>query len=462
MALSRYFHFSYIPSITKKKSYLTKCVFSKVRRPSERPGVVWHSLRQWRKAVLDAFLPVGFPHSVAPDYLAYQTFDSLQAFFSTITSLLASRALLAGLGVGDASSSATLALLLTILRDATSRLATILFAHRFGLAIEPDCKRYRFLADLFNDSAFFLELAVPYLSTAPKAAALCAAEALRAVCSVAAGASKAALSAHFSLRDNLAELNAKEASQETAVGLFGLLVGSLVVRAVEGARPVFFLVLLLVLAHLTMNYLGVRAVVMTTFNRQRATLLFSHYLRTGCILSPGEVAARERILLWNPIIADRRGRTAATLAIASTYLDAVIPAPLSRKVDPDSFVLVECASSILILTPNHKRGGITTIKILLCHDASPRDTLRAWFMALEMVWHMDSHGCLDSATLHAFESTHGERSPYPNVGPELHFHRNAIYDAIEAAGWDFSTQSLETAAPVRFQITSSPAVAKED
>ena len=80
---------------------------------------------------MDSFLPVGFPHSVTSDYLAYQTFDSLQAFFSTITGLLANRALLQGLGVGDASSSATYALLLTIVKDVTSRIATIVFAHQF-------------------------------------------------------------------------------------------------------------------------------------------------------------------------------------------------------------------------------------------------------------------------------------------------------------------------------------------
>src|SRR5690606_25085134 len=95
---------------------------------------------------------------VTDDYLAYQTYDSLQAFFSTITSMLANRAILEGLGVGDASTSATYALLLTVLKDAMSRLATIAFAQRFGLSIEPECKSYRFLADLFNDSAFFLDL----------------------------------------------------------------------------------------------------------------------------------------------------------------------------------------------------------------------------------------------------------------------------------------------------------------
>lgn len=52
------------------------------------------------KAIFYAFLPAGYPQTVTDDYLAYQTYDSLQAFSSSIASLLANRAVLEGLGVG--------------------------------------------------------------------------------------------------------------------------------------------------------------------------------------------------------------------------------------------------------------------------------------------------------------------------------------------------------------------------
>ncbi|KAJ4398489.1 hypothetical protein N0V85_006261, partial [Neurospora sp. IMI 360204] len=138
-------------------------------------------------------------------------------FFSSITSLLANRAVLEGLGVGDSSSSPTGALILKIAGDTISRIATILFAHRLGTAIEPECKFYRFLADLLNDSAQLLDLLVPALMPyyLPKLGVIVGAGVLRSLCGVAANASKASLSAHFALRGNLAELNAKEASQET-------------------------------------------------------------------------------------------------------------------------------------------------------------------------------------------------------------------------------------------------------
>ena len=43
------------------------------------------------------------------------------------------------------------------------RIATILFAHRFGTALEPECKMYRLAADIFNDAAMVLDCLSPAL-----------------------------------------------------------------------------------------------------------------------------------------------------------------------------------------------------------------------------------------------------------------------------------------------------------
>ncbi|OAA63149.1 DUF647 domain-containing protein [Cordyceps fumosorosea ARSEF 2679] len=394
------------------------------------------SLREWKKILSDSFLPVGFPHSVSSDYFAYQTFDSLQAFFSTITSLLASRALLQGLGVGDANSSATFALLLTILRDATSRVATIAFAHRFGLRIEPDAKRYRFLADLFNDTAFFLELGSPYLSPWGKVAALSLGEALRALCGVSAGASKAALSMHFAKHDNLAELNAKEASQETAVGLIGLLVGTFVVKLIQNPRSVVCLMTLLVFGHLWMNYLGVRSVQMTTLNRQRATILFQEYLRTGKVLSPAEVSKREWIIVWTPLISNRQGQKVAKIELAKSFGHAMSSSTGPVKIlDGDSYSIA--------VTPAAPRKN-TMIRIILWDNVLPEQAVMAWFEAVEIAWAMQKKMGFTSELESMFRckesDTHGYRMKFSN---------KELWESMIEKGWDLSTQSLETAAPVR-------------
>ena len=396
-------------------------------------GKLLRSLRSWREPLFDAFLPVGFPHSVSPDYLAYQTYDSLQAFFSTITSMLANRAILEGLGVGDASSSATYALLLTVLKDAMSRLATIAFAQRFGLAIEPECKSYRFLADLFNDSAFFLDLVSPVLEGVSKVVVLSTAEALRALCGVAAGASKAALSSHFATQDNLAELNAKEASQETAIGLIGLLVGTIVVKLIEDRRAVFYLTIVLVLVHLLMNYLGVRAVTLHTLNRQRATILFDQWAKTGRVPSPAEVASQEAIVLWRPLLRNRNGKLVAFASYAKDYATAM------RGV-----------SSLHVLRSQRywlavRYGPRADIRILMMEGAEPFDVVEAWFAAMDLAGNLDT----DKGPI-SVDGSSGE----PLCLNDISFPRvdTGMRARIEKAGWDVSNASFETAAPVRIRV----------
>ena len=88
------------------------------------------------------------------------------------------------------------------------RLATILFAHKLGTSLEPECKMYRLLADIFNDFAMVLDCLSPALPTIPRVMLLSASGVLRALCGVAAGSSKASLSAHFAKWGNLGELNA--------------------------------------------------------------------------------------------------------------------------------------------------------------------------------------------------------------------------------------------------------------
>ncbi|KAH7306023.1 vitamin B6 photo-protection and homoeostasis-domain-containing protein [Stachybotrys elegans] len=402
---------------------------------NRRNDFLSRSLREWRKTLADAFLPVGFPHSVSADYLAYQTYDSLQAFFSTITSLLANRALLQGLGVGDANSSATHALLLTILKDAMSRIATIVFAHRFGLRIEPDAKRYRFLADLFNDTAFFLELLSPALGSWGKVAALSLGEALRALCGVAAGASKAALSVHFAKHDNLAELNAKEASQETAVGLVGLLVGTIVVKHVEDPRSVVALTVLLVLAHLGMNYLAVRSVCMTSLNRQRATILFEQYLTSGRMLTPTEVAAHESIIFWRPVINDESGEASASLHLSEDYARC-----FGKGVQADTQI-IDTPTYVLFVCP--QSGGLLTANGFLRTNAQPIDAIKAWhhLMLIAKRWTKGSPGP-DKRSI-AFEKS-----------PEFD---SVLRSSLERSGWDLDTQAFETGVPVRLDISKGGA-----
>ncbi|KAK3312614.1 vitamin B6 photo-protection and homoeostasis-domain-containing protein [Apodospora peruviana] len=383
------------------------------------------------KAVFYAFLPAGYPHTVTDDYLAYQTYDSLQAFSSSITSLLANRAVLEGLGVGDSSSSPTGALILKITGDTISRIATILFAHRMGQAIEPECKFYRFLADIFNDSAQFLDLLTPALPYFPKLGVIVSAGVLRSLCGVAANASKASLSAHFALTGNLAELNAKEASQETIVSLLGMLVGSLVVRMVEDKQVVWMLMVVLVGVHLVMNYRAVRSVQMRTLNRQRATIVFREWLDSSTILSPAQVSARESILFRG------RGNMSSKTGDYTGYCDFGTYGDI-MVFNPLGYHRYDFETETYFLGIWH-RGGNFIMRIALKEGANV-SPLNAWFDAVNHAYYFDE-GLKDG-----LQSHYENEMPLGYISEEQ---KKTIFEALTAKGWDLTTNGLETRLPIR-------------
>ena len=180
------------------------------------------------------------------------------------------------------------------MQESAGRVATILFADRYGTALEPECKRYRLLADILNDFAFVLDCMSPVFPKPLRVVILSFSSVLRALCGVAAGSAKASLSAHFARWGNLGELNAKDSSQETVISLLGMLAGSLVVSWVTTPTTTWTVLILLLSIHLETNRRAVRAVSMRTLNRQRATMVY-HHLKRGHVPTPKDVSAEERI-----------------------------------------------------------------------------------------------------------------------------------------------------------------------
>ena len=72
--------------------------------------------------IRSAFMPVGYPSSVAPEYTTFQFWDTVQAMCSYLRGILATQAILKGVGVGDQKATALAATLKWILRDGVSML----------------------------------------------------------------------------------------------------------------------------------------------------------------------------------------------------------------------------------------------------------------------------------------------------------------------------------------------------
>lgn len=248
-------------------------------------------------AFKSVFLPQGYPESVSDDYLQYQFWDTVQAFSSSLSGTLATQASLRGVGVGNQEATVAAATVTWLLRDGTGMLGRILFAWQKGSKLDSEAKKWRLFADGLNDIAMFMEILAPHFTTF-FTLILCMAGVFKSIVGVAGGATRAALTVHQARRDNMADISAKDGSQETLVNLAGLLVSLILIPLVTDNPPLTLsLFFLFTILHLFANYKAVRSVVMDTFNEARLSIVFQRYLRDKQILSPAEANRTEPVLL---------------------------------------------------------------------------------------------------------------------------------------------------------------------
>ncbi|KAM9392767.1 RUS family member 1 isoform 1-T2 [Pholidichthys leucotaenia] len=241
------------------------------------------------------FLPQGYPESVSEDYLQYQLWDTLQAFSSSLSGTLATQASLRGIGVGNQEATIAAATITWLFRDGMGMLGRILFAWRKGSKLDSEAKKWRLFADVLNDIAMFMEILAPHFP-AFFTLIVCTAGVFKSIVGVAGGATRAVLTVHQARRDNMADISAKDGSQETLVNLAGLLVSLILIPLVtDNSLLTLCLFFLFTLLHLFANYKAVRAVIMETFNEARLSIVLQQYLKDKQILSPAEANRREPV-----------------------------------------------------------------------------------------------------------------------------------------------------------------------
>ncbi|EMD34725.1 hypothetical protein CERSUDRAFT_116920 [Gelatoporia subvermispora B] len=380
----------------------------------------------WRQLFSGIFLPAGYPNTVSPDYLHYQIFNGLQAGCSSIASLLASRAVLEGHGVGEASASATNAMLVNIIQDVVSRLITIGSGYYLGTSLFPEAKKYRLLADVYNDAAVVLDvisplfthwsisLVYPFIRREQgfylRVLALCLSGSFRALCGMVAGGSKAALTMHFAtagpVPGDIGDLNAKDGSKETVLALIGMLLGTFVIKHVDSGFATYAVLSMLILTHLAINFVAVRGVVMRTFNRHRAAAAWASYRRyeqgiaqyEGAILTPELMAVKERIfadptLLMHPLRPEKRlGHCHLGASLSTIFLETHRPCPPSRTSTVPN--LTSAQLNVVLQTFENERyilwlrhdSRSESLQLVVCFKTGhqPIDRLKGWIHAQEL------------------------------------------------------------------------------
>ena len=276
---SRKPHWEYIIGEDKCEQRQHKLQCSSPRTPPS--GTAW--LRHYlvgvpQQFVSDLFLPIDYPHSVRSEYMAYQICDSLQGLSSYLRGVVASSAVLEAAGVGNAEATAMSAAMTWALRDGLGMVGGLAFSYTTSFYFDAHVKEFRLFADVINDVGLTLDMLAPQFSNVlyiSSVATMC-----KIMCGISAGATKGSITQHFCLRGNMADLNAKEGTQETLMSLIGMICGVYLAKylsRLEGEQgkaaasswswSVFNTLTLL---HVYINYRGVKLLRLRTLNRQRA------------------------------------------------------------------------------------------------------------------------------------------------------------------------------------------------
>ncbi|KDR76506.1 hypothetical protein GALMADRAFT_210481 [Galerina marginata CBS 339.88] len=427
------------------------------------------------------FLPSGYPNTVSPDLpikgrlssvrtiseditilckptSSYQILNALQAFCNSLASLLSSRAILQGFGVGDPTATPTRAMLLTVLQDVFGRLTTILSAYIIGSSLYPEAKTYRLLADLLNDTAVILDTLSPLLNTFPipglRVSALCLSASFKALCGICAGGSKAAITMHFATplegRGDVGDLNAKDGSKETVLALLGMLLGTLIVPYLSTSWTTYTSLFILVGLHLGINYFGVRGLVLRSLNRQRLGIAWLLYQQssTSKVPTPSRVADMEGIFGHPAVIRDVQANQVIGHCTIGSSFSQVLRQPCPPEVldlfNRQRYIIWfdhRCVREQLGSTKRQTLHGLTRLHIFLKEGYTGDDQLRAWVHAVEV--------CRSRASA-SRESTRGEleaREILQMADETVTKQLTKFVTEMQAAGWNTDECAIMTGSP---------------
>lgn len=253
------------------------------RRQEEQHTTAWlhHYLVGVPKQVLtDLFMPLGYPQSVRKEYMGYQICDSVQGLCSYLRGVVATSAVLAAAGVGDAEATAMSAAMTWAMRDGLGMIGGLTYSYYASSLFDSYTAEFRLFADIINDVGLTLDMLAPYFGSEHVLYVTSVAMICKIMCGISAGATKGSITQHFCLRGNMADLNAKEGTQETLVSLMGMIMGILLAKYLHkleeqtdkemASRLSWIIFNTLTIIHVWVNYIGVKLLRLRTLNNQRA------------------------------------------------------------------------------------------------------------------------------------------------------------------------------------------------
>jgi hypothetical protein len=165
------------------------------------------------------------------------------------------------------------------MRDGVGMVGGLCFSYFASPLFDANVQEWRLFADVINDVGLTLDMLAPFWGTrwfllVSSLSMLC-----KVMCGISASATKGSITQHFSRRGNVADLNAKESTQETLVSLVGMVFGVALAHFLHrledsGSRDLAFyfswaVFVIFTVLHVMANYAGVKLLKLRSLNRER-------------------------------------------------------------------------------------------------------------------------------------------------------------------------------------------------
>ncbi|GKY94218.1 hypothetical protein MPSEU_000387600 [Mayamaea pseudoterrestris] len=350
--------------------------------------------------IKDLLLPIGYPSSVAEGYIEYQFYDSLQGLCSYLRSVLCSAQVLQAAGVGTAEATALSAAMTWALKDGCAMLGGLIFSYQVASVLDSHVKEFRFFADLINNVGLTLDMMAPYfkghLLAVSSAAGLC-----KTLCGLSAGATKSSLTQHFAIEGNMADVTAKESTQETFVSLLGMILGVGLAHRLQSMQASvtssgndsyvqqlqWIIFTALTLLHIWSNYKGVALLRLRTLNRERAEIVLDKVIDAALASSvtfsdvtntTDEIAAAIKTLPPPNMVFESLSASAYKMLLPGRLC---LDASLADIIAVDVSVLNEFRNERYVLAVNGKRH----VLVCLLLGGTCRDQIKAFVHAQVML-----------------------------------------------------------------------------
>jgi hypothetical protein len=408
----------------------------------------------WKNHVLqilkDTFLPADYQNSVKPEYLEYQMWDAIQGLCSYLRSVITTKSVLAGAGVGNISVTPLAAAFAWVMKDGMGMVGSLTLAYYCVDSFEQYTKEWRLMADLLNNIGLMFDLLCSVFPQHYKLFIIISSVS-KSCCGLIAGSTKARISAHFANKGHLADVNAKESTQETAIALIGLLLGMGLAKIVgndEFSTWIWFSLFLFI--HVYCNYRLMKTLVFPTFNPQRAYLITSFTMEaeknvSSLLLQPKSLIQYESI--WSPLYLWFYGPRIGISLQLLTYVDSSTPR--------DLFTQLQSIWNNEPFLINLSRKGIILISLQV--DCPEESIVKAYFIGCFLTIRFQQEQRKKKSSLSTLERIQFLKEYSPLA---IKWYQSVMMEKIflpEKSEWEWKDSSALGVQKKRYQIIETEA-----